>query len=68
MIAFLMLSAGMLTAFAARMAVRRRGLPSGSPPLRAAIVISLMMRVKTLPALGVQCRLFVLNGGPFGMA
>ena len=51
MMAFLMLSEGMLTALAARMAVRRRGLPSGSPPLRAAMVISLMMRVNAFPRL-----------------
>ena len=31
------------------MAVRRRGFISGSPPLRAAIMISLMMRVNILP-------------------
>src|ERR1017187_10595217 len=51
MTAFLMLSAGMETALAARMAVRKRGLPSGSPPLRAAMVISLIMRVKLFPRL-----------------
>ena len=56
------------TLLAARMAVRRRGLPSGSPPLRAAIVISLMMRVNAFPRLASVSRLFVLNGGPFGMA
>src|SRR5260370_21708285 len=49
MMALLMLSAGMLTALAAKMAVRRRGFMSGSPPLRAAIEISLMMRVKLFP-------------------
>src|SRR5438270_807611 len=44
------LSFGMLFAFASATAARRRGLPSMSPPpRRAAIVISLMMRVKTLP-------------------
>ena len=47
-----MLSAGMLTDFASAMIVRRRGFMSGSPPpLRAATVNSLMMRVKTLPRL-----------------
>src|SRR4249919_3229697 len=46
----LMLSAGMLTCFASAMIVRRRGFMSGSPPpLRAATVSSLMMRVKILP-------------------
>src|SRR2546423_317589 len=45
-----MLSFGMLFAFASAMAARRRGLPLGSPPpMRAATVISLRMRVKTLP-------------------
>src|SRR5204862_5063621 len=45
-----MLSFGMLFAFASAMAARRRGLPMGSPPpMRAATVISLRMRVKTLP-------------------
>src|ERR1700682_4971823 len=47
----LMFSAGMLEALAARTADLSRGLPSGSPPLRAAIMISLMMRVKTFPRL-----------------
>jgi hypothetical protein len=51
MMARLILSAGMLAALAAAMAVRRRAFPSGSPPLRAAIEISLMIRVKTLPRL-----------------
>src|SRR5579864_8335567 len=47
-----MLSAGMFSAFAARMAVRRRGLESGSPPpFFAAMPISLMRRVKILPRL-----------------
>src|SRR5581483_222950 len=46
----LMLSAGMFSDFAARIAVRRRGLESGSPPLmRAATDISLMILVKILP-------------------
>src|SRR5437868_12878072 len=45
-----MLSFGMLLAFASAMAARRRGLPAGSPPpMRAATVISLRMRVKILP-------------------
>src|ERR1700758_5038148 len=48
----LMLSAGMFSALAAAMAVRRRGLPSGSPPPdRAAMVISLIRRVNVLPRL-----------------
>src|SRR3954454_16836155 len=47
-----MLSFGMLFAFASTTAARRRGLPSMSPPpRRAAIVISLMIRVKTFPRL-----------------
>src|ERR1700757_2618046 len=46
----LMLSAGMFSLLAARMAVRRRGLLSGSPPpCLAAMVISLIRRVKILP-------------------
>src|SRR4030095_12631474 len=46
----LMLSEGMLCCFASAMHVRSRGFMSGSPPpLRAAIVSSLMMRVKILP-------------------
>src|SRR5271170_7963966 len=48
----LMLSAGMFSALAARMAPRRRGLVSGSPPpFLAAIPISLMRRVNILPRL-----------------
>src|SRR6478735_10885416 len=47
----LMLSAGMFSALAARMAPRRRGLVSGSPPFLAAIEISLIRRVKILPRL-----------------
>src|SRR6476646_2959482 len=44
------LSLGMLLAFASATAARRRGLAFTSPPpMRAATVISLMMRVKTLP-------------------
>src|SRR6266508_4397781 len=47
-----MLSFGMLFAFASATAARRRRLASASPPpIRAAMVISLMMRVKTLPRL-----------------
>src|SRR5689334_13960821 len=42
----------MFSALAAAMAVRRRGLPSGSPPpLFAAMVISLIRRVNILPRL-----------------
>src|SRR5215831_11694692 len=48
----LMLSAGMFSPLAARIAVRRRGLLSGSPPpFLAAMLISLMRRVKILPRL-----------------
>src|ERR1700734_3188735 len=48
----LMLSAGMFSALAAAIAPRRRGLPSGSPPPPlAAMVISLIRRVKILPRL-----------------
>src|ERR687884_2112200 len=46
-----MLSEGMFSALAAAMAVRRRGFLSGSPPPLAAIVISLIRRVKILPRL-----------------
>src|SRR6185436_5021777 len=47
-----MLSAGIFTSLAAAMIVRRRGFMLGSPPpLRAATVSSLMMRVKILPRL-----------------
>src|SRR5882724_12451465 len=47
-----MLSAGMFSALAAAMAVRKRGFPSGSPPPAfAAMVISLIRRVKILPRL-----------------
>src|SRR6266542_4502443 len=50
--AFLMLSAGILTDLASAMTVRRRGLLPGSPPpFRAATVSSLMMRVNTFPRL-----------------
>src|SRR3954454_22642436 len=48
----LMFSAGMLLALASLMIVRRHGLVSGSPPpARAAMVNSLMMRVKIFPRL-----------------
>src|SRR5687767_10997591 len=50
MMARLMLSAGMLSVLASAMAFRSRGFPSGSPPpIRAAIVISLMNLVKARP-------------------
>src|ERR1700694_2401108 len=43
-------SPGMFAAFAARIAVRRRGLEFGSPPpMRAAMLISRMIRVNTRP-------------------
>src|SRR5215813_1489068 len=45
----LILSAGIFSALAAATAVRKRGFPSGSPPALAAIVISLIRRVKILP-------------------
>src|ERR1051326_2734518 len=60
MMARLMFSAGMLAAFAARTAERRRGFPSGSPPLRAAIIISLMMRVNTFPRLASRAAFLCL--------
>src|SRR3954451_15996184 len=47
----LMLSEGMFSALAAATAVRRRGFFSGSPPVFAAMVISLIRRVKILPRL-----------------
>src|ERR1700677_921275 len=48
----LMLSCGMFSALAAATAPRSRGLASTSPPpWRAAIVISLIRRVKILPRL-----------------
>src|ERR1700691_2554366 len=47
----LMLSFGMFSALAAAMALRRRGLPSGSPPDLAAMVISLISWVNILPRL-----------------
>src|SRR4029077_18906751 len=47
-----MLSLGIFSPLAARMAVRRRGFVTGSaPPVRAAIVSSRMIFVKTLPRL-----------------
>src|SRR4029077_19865432 len=46
------LSFGMFSFLPARIAVRRRGLELGSrPPMRAAMVISRMTRVKTRPRL-----------------
>src|SRR5436309_14590241 len=50
-IARLMLSAGMFSALAAATALRSRGFFSGSPPDFAAMVISLIRRVKILPRL-----------------
>src|SRR6267143_1852459 len=47
----LMLSDGMFSALAAATAVRKRGFFSASPPDLAAIVISLIRRVKILPRL-----------------
>src|SRR3954468_5552840 len=47
----LMLSAGMFSALAAATAVRSRGFFSGSPPPFAAMVISLIRRVKIFPRL-----------------
>src|SRR4051794_14713382 len=47
----LILSAGMFSALAAATAVRRRGFFSTSPPLLAAMLISLISRVKILPRL-----------------
>src|SRR5258708_6352937 len=45
-------SPGMFAALAARIAVRRRGLEFGSPPpMRAAMLISRMIRVNTRPRL-----------------
>src|SRR5579859_2554452 len=47
-----LLSFGMFSFFAARIAVRRRGLEFGSPPpMREAMVISRIRRVKTRPRL-----------------
>src|ERR1700722_6421779 len=52
MMARLILSAGMLAALASVTALRRRGFMSGSPPpVRAAIMISLIMRVNAFPRL-----------------
>src|SRR5205809_7986248 len=47
----LMLSEGMFSAFAAATAVRSRGFLSGSPPLFAAMEISLIRRVNIFPRL-----------------
>src|SRR5260370_25147089 len=45
-----MFSLGMFSPLAAKRAVRKRGLELGSPPpMRAAMLISRMMRVKTRP-------------------
>src|SRR5581483_630982 len=60
MMARLMLSAGILTALAAVIAVRKRGLASGSPPPRAAIMISLIKRVNTLPRLASRAAFLCL--------
>src|SRR6476619_7038320 len=47
-----MLSAGMFSSLASEIALRSRGLPSGSPPpVRAAIVISLITFVNMRPRL-----------------
>src|SRR3954447_3034779 len=52
MTARLILSVGILTPLASLIALRRRGLPSGSPPpMRAAIVISLISLVNARPRL-----------------
>src|SRR5580658_10177357 len=52
MMARLILSAGMLAPLASVTALRRRGLASTSPPpARAAIMISLIMRVNAFPRL-----------------
>src|ERR1700731_5132333 len=56
----LMFSAGILTALAAVMAVRSRGFMSGSPPWRAAIIISLMMRVNAFPRLASRAAFLCL--------
>src|SRR5437660_13587 len=60
MMARFMLSAGMLTALAAVTAVRRRALASGSPPVRAAIMISLIRRVNVLPRLASRAAFLCL--------
>jgi len=63
MTAFFRLSDGMFASLALRIASRSRGLPSGSPPpMRAAIVISRISLVKTLPRLAsteALCRFVV---------
>src|ERR1035438_6850292 len=56
----LIFSAGLLTALAATTAVRSRGFMSGSPPCRAAIIISLMMRVKDFPRLASRAAFLCL--------
>ncbi len=64
-----MFSRGMLLAFASAMIVRRRGfIPGSPPPLLAATVNSLMMRVNDLATLGVGSALLMLDGVPLGMA
>src|ERR1700744_6515059 len=62
-IARLMLSLGMFSALAAAMALRRRGLPSGSPPDFAAMVISLISWVKILPRLASSAPFLCLMVG-----
>src|SRR5690606_692584 len=79
LIARSMFAAGMLTALAASIAVRRRGFPSGSPPpSRAAMVISLITLVNILPRSAsvfaffrlivahFECPLMVSPGGSTG--
>src|SRR5512147_942891 len=60
--AFFMVSPGMLASFALAIANLKRGLPSGSPPERDAIVNSRMILVKIFPRLASWaplCRLIV---------
>src|SRR2546430_10303659 len=65
-IARLMLSAGMFAALASAITVRRRGFMSRSPPpLRAATVNSLMMRVKILPRLASSAPFLCLMDAHF---
>src|SRR3954447_19380321 len=49
--AFIIVSLGMFNALASSIALRRRALPDGSPPPRAATVNSLMSRENALPRL-----------------
>ena len=58
----------MLTALAARIAVRRRGFPSGIAAVAGGDRDFLDDARERFSALGVRGRLFMLNGGPFGMA